>query len=112
MNPHHATRLGHHFPCCLIAYRKNPLIGLNYFFPDVVFEPVGEFLWDEDEFLLPATLGVSEGQSSFSNVRRVSFSTSLILIPPLAISSSINRFLGFDVLKMISSTVSFSMMSQ
>lgn len=33
-------------------------------------------------------------------------------IPPLAISSSINRFLGLDVLKIISSTVSFSMMFQ
>ena len=42
----------------------------------------------------------------------VSFSTSLILIPPLAISSRINRFLGFDVLKITSSTVSFSIMFQ
>jgi len=37
-----------------------------------------------------------------------SFSTSLILIPPRAISSRINRFLGFDVLKITSSIVSFS----
>ena len=42
----------------------------------------------------------------------VSFSTSLILIPPLAISSRIKRFLGFDVLKIISSMVSFSIMFQ
>ena len=53
----------------LAAYWENPLIGLNSFFPDVVFEPVGEFLWDEDEFLLPATLRVSEGQSSLSDIR-------------------------------------------
>src|SRR5512137_2318704 len=69
MNAHHTAGLGDHFPCCLIAYRKNPLIGLNPLFPDVVLEPVGEFLWDEDEFVLPATLGVSEGQSSFSDIR-------------------------------------------
>jgi len=99
MNAHHAARLGHHFSCCLIAYRKNPLIGLNPFFPDVVFEPVGEFLWDEDEFLLPATLGVSRVNLQSVISDGVSFSTSLILIPPLAISSSINRFLGFDALR-------------
>jgi len=42
----------------------------------------------------------------------VSFSTSPIRRPLLAISSRISRFLGFIVLKMISSTVSFSRMSQ
>ena len=42
----------------------------------------------------------------------VIFKTSPILIPPRAISSSIRRFLGFTVLKMISSTTSFSKISQ
>ena len=69
MNAHHAARLGHHFPRCLITYRKNPLIGLNPFSSDIVLESVGKLLRDEDEFLLPATLEISEGQSSLRNVR-------------------------------------------
>jgi hypothetical protein len=42
----------------------------------------------------------------------VSFNTSLILMPPLAINSRINRFRIFAERKMISSTESFSMMFQ
>ena len=42
----------------------------------------------------------------------VSFKTSPILIPPLAISSRMSRFLIFLVLKMTSSMVSFSTRSQ
>lgn len=56
-----------------------------------------------------------EWESPFSQRTRLSrgaiqpsLSTSPIRIPPLAISSSVSRFLGLSVLKMISSTTSFS----
>ena len=70
MKAYHAARPCHHFPCSFMACRENPLIGLNPFSSDLVFEPVSELLWDEDEFLLAATLGISESQSSLSNIRR------------------------------------------
>ena len=63
MNTHHTTRFGNHFPPSLITYRENSLIWLNAFFPDVVLEAVSEPLRDENEFLLPITLGLPEGQS-------------------------------------------------
>jgi len=61
MNAHHTSCLGHHFPCGFITNRENPLMGLNAFFPTVVFEPVRKPLGNEDEFLLPSTLGLSKG---------------------------------------------------
>ena len=68
MNAHYTTRFGNHFPCSLITNRENALMGLNATFPDIVFEPVCEPLWDEDEFLLSTTLGVPEGQSPLINI--------------------------------------------
>jgi hypothetical protein len=43
-------------------------MGLDVFLPDIIFEPVSESLWDEEEFLLPATLGISEDQPPVINI--------------------------------------------
>jgi len=61
MNTHHTTCFGNHLPCGLITYRKNAVMGLNVFPPDVVFEPIGEPLGDEDKFLLSTALGFPKG---------------------------------------------------
>ena len=68
MNAHHTTRFCHHLSCSLITNRENALMELNAIFPDIVFEPVCEPLWDEDEFLLPTTLGISKGQSPLIDI--------------------------------------------
>ena len=73
MNAHHTACFGHHFPCSLITYWKNELFGLNGFFPDIIFESVGESLGDENEFLIPTTLGISEGKPPLIDIWRGEF---------------------------------------
>ncbi len=70
MNADHTTCLGYHFPCYLITYWENTLMGLNIFLPDIILKPVCKPLWNEDKFLFPAAFGIFEGQSAFINIRR------------------------------------------
>lgn len=60
MNAHNTSRFGDHFPCRRITYRKNALMGLNVFFPNIVLEPVGDSLGDKNEFLFPAAFWLSK----------------------------------------------------
>jgi hypothetical protein len=73
--------------------------------------PISNFLRDKNDLGFIATFGIPEDQFSTVNILGDEF-TSLTLMLPRAISSSMRRFLGFVVLKMISSTTSFSRIVQ
>ena len=45
-----------------VANRKDPVIGLQFFFPDVFLEPVPDLLRDEDNLFLLAAFRMSQDQ--------------------------------------------------
>ncbi len=112
MDPDYLARLVYDSSAGRVGYWKNPLITLNPFGGDVFSETIGNLLGDKNNLTLFTTLGASEGEFPVFNIRGVNCKTSLILIPPLAMSSRISRFLGLMVRKMASSTTSFSKMFQ
>ena len=107
------------FPClfnnqsrCSIGYRKDPLPSFYPSVANIVLESDRK-LWRNEDHLFPLppleSLIISRRPSTSLGVR---FSTSLTLVPPLAISSKSNLFLILVVLKITSSMVSFSVMFQ
>ena len=102
MNVYYTSCSCCHFTRSHITYRENSLIRLKAFSPYVVFEPVSHHLWYENEFVLSATFEDFESQSQSAVIvisEGGSLSISLILLPPHAISSGINRFYLHTLLK-------------
>ena len=88
------------------------MIGLNVLVPDILFESVGHFLWDEYVLPLLPAFRVSERQLSISDVSGSQSQNLADSHSSTGHQFQMRRFLGFSVLKMISSITSFSMMSQ
>jgi hypothetical protein len=42
-----------------IGYGKDPQFGLDFLFPNIILQTIGEFLGDENDFLPSPALGIS-----------------------------------------------------
>jgi hypothetical protein len=98
-----------HNPSSIVGDRKNSFLGSNSFILNIFPKSVCDFLRDVHDFRFPATFRVRQCNFVVLTSTDLIFSTSPLHIPPLAISSSMIRLRGLDVLKMISSIESFPM---
>jgi hypothetical protein len=102
----------HDRPGGSVCDRKNPPIGWNTLSPDIIFEPFSHLLRHERRLRFPPALRIIQGDLPVFNVPGSDFQDLPYLNPPRAISSSMSLSLGLLVLKMISSTTSFSRIFQ
>ena len=101
-----------HYSCRRIGDAENLLFLFNPSLSDIFPQAVCQLLRYKGNLFLPTTLGCLYIDSATVNVRGSQFKHFPDLIPPLAINSKMSRFLRSEVLKMISSTVSFSTIFQ
>jgi hypothetical protein len=106
------SRLFDDDPCSGVGDREYLLSRSNGFPFNVTAQPICYFSGDEQQFCVSTTFGTLDSQFLFIHIPGGELRTSPTLMPPLAMSSRRSRFLTLVVLKMISSTVSFSTISQ
>lgn len=114
-------------PCCSISDWENLALRRYCLVFQIRPQTVRNFSGNEHDLSVPSAFGASYHQFLVADIimfrfRRnwnfpsfklgVSCRTSPVHMPPLAINSRMSRFLTFVVLKMVSSTVSFSTTSQ
>jgi hypothetical protein len=112
LDSHQSSRFLHHGSGSRIRNRKNASARFDTLLSNILLEPIRDLLWNENNLCILSALGIKQDQLPILNVFGFEFEHLPDRIAPLAISSKISRSLGFTVLKMISSTTSFSRIFQ